>query len=546
MGSDDESSVIIELVNVGDNFEIFRGEATLLLEASDLNSKNFSLIIAQILLKPKSIVYIETDHLSKKGGERLRLILEDIKNLFDDRLWTILVCQNQSSEKFSSLVEKQFDLNQSSKLVNKKRKIGEKISDGNNVKRGTKYMETSSLFKKELEMEEGRFIDSESDLKRKINQLEVEVLEGKEERLVIVREKEKSSRELQDELTAQKEKFKTLEVNAVNRERELLDLNVKFKEEIEEYKAKLEVLTEKVRGGEQNIDEKIKREDELLSLTEEQRKELKELNDVVKELQGKDEKYDECLKEKEKELKCLLVSSVTQVEDEKAKVEDLEKKVLSYKQRFDEERNAEKNRVLLEDEWENKLEKEIKEKLEGGFQLQLEEKETCFEQERRKFEDILKEVEDLKEKSLSFEEDLKVKEIILKEKILKIEILEEEIENQKRSPSLIDKHSQTKTVAVFDSPITRIVSKIEKYRVQFPEAGSIELLNRSIPNLKYSVSFEQITDQTKCDLKIVGGKGIMEVNELLSWESYDAIEVEAKSKAFDMLLHKLLKLETES
>ena len=31
----------------------------------------------------------------------------------------------------------------------------------------------------------------------------------------------------------------------MNRERELLDLNVKFKEEIEEYKAKLEVLTEK-------------------------------------------------------------------------------------------------------------------------------------------------------------------------------------------------------------------------------------------------------------------------------------------------------------
>ena len=52
-------------------------------------------------------------------------------------------------------------------------------------------------------MEEGMFIDSESDLKRKINQLEAEVLEGKEERLVIVREKEKSSRELQDELTAQ-------------------------------------------------------------------------------------------------------------------------------------------------------------------------------------------------------------------------------------------------------------------------------------------------------------------------------------------------------
>ena len=40
IGSEDESSLIVELVNVGDSFEVFKGEPTLLLEASDLNSNS--------------------------------------------------------------------------------------------------------------------------------------------------------------------------------------------------------------------------------------------------------------------------------------------------------------------------------------------------------------------------------------------------------------------------------------------------------------------------------------------------------------------------
>ena len=38
--SEDESSLIVELVNVGDCFKGFKGEPTLLLEASDLNSNS--------------------------------------------------------------------------------------------------------------------------------------------------------------------------------------------------------------------------------------------------------------------------------------------------------------------------------------------------------------------------------------------------------------------------------------------------------------------------------------------------------------------------
>ena len=161
---------------MGDSFEVFKGEPTLLLEASDLNSKNFSLSIAQILLKPKSIIYIDTDHLTKKGGERLTKLLEDIKNLFDDRLWIILVNQKESSGKFELLVEKQFDLKQnieggSSKpetVANKRRKIAGSTK--------SKSVETPVLIENDSDMEERRDTESE-----KIKQLEAKVQDVEEE-----------------------------------------------------------------------------------------------------------------------------------------------------------------------------------------------------------------------------------------------------------------------------------------------------------------------------------------------------------------------------
>ena len=83
----------MELINVGGRFDIFRKEPALLLEAVDLNSKNFSFVLAQVLLKPRSIIYIDTQCLTKKGGDRLYVLLQDLKSLFDDRLWIILFSQ---------------------------------------------------------------------------------------------------------------------------------------------------------------------------------------------------------------------------------------------------------------------------------------------------------------------------------------------------------------------------------------------------------------------------------------------------------------------
>ena len=337
-----------------------------------------------------------------------------------------------------------------------------------------------------------------------------------------------------------------MQVNAVNRERELLEVNEKLRNEKEEHEKSYEVVVAKLKGCEQDLDEQKHKEEELRLFMEEQRKQLEGAKERVKELQVIKEKYEKRLEEKENEVKELLVSSneaKTQISDEKTKVQDLEEIVSSYEQRMEQERNEEKEEVLVEKN------KELKQ----GFQLQLEEKEHCVkeltlleEQGRRKLEETLKEIDNIKERSRCFEEELHCKENMLKMKGKEVEILEKKVDKLMKTPSLLEKYSQTKGVSVFDSPLTRIVTKIEKYRANFPAAGSSELLHRSIPNFKCSVSYEQMTYRTKCELKIEDGKGIIEFKELLSWESFAVTEMDAKSKAFDKLFYKLIDMETKS
>ena len=71
---------------------------TLLLQAVDINSKDMSSILAQVLLEPNALIYIETDNFTTKAVPRLTGLLEDMKNLFDDRVWMILFSENDSSK----------------------------------------------------------------------------------------------------------------------------------------------------------------------------------------------------------------------------------------------------------------------------------------------------------------------------------------------------------------------------------------------------------------------------------------------------------------
>ena len=108
--SEDDAALIVELVNVGSKFQAFKKEASLVLQSADLNSKDFSLVLAEVLLQPKSLIYVETNCLTSKGTKRLNALLEDTKRMFDDRVWILLLTQKDSSGKFSNVIEKEFDL----------------------------------------------------------------------------------------------------------------------------------------------------------------------------------------------------------------------------------------------------------------------------------------------------------------------------------------------------------------------------------------------------------------------------------------------------
>jgi hypothetical protein len=68
--STDDSALIVELSQVGGKFQEFKKEPTLVLKAVDLNTKDFSLVLAQILVKAKSLIYIDTEFLTEKGVKR--------------------------------------------------------------------------------------------------------------------------------------------------------------------------------------------------------------------------------------------------------------------------------------------------------------------------------------------------------------------------------------------------------------------------------------------------------------------------------------------
>ena len=112
--SDSDSPLIVELVNVS-KFVEYKKDPSLVLSAVDFNSKDFCLVLAQVLLLSKSIIYIDTHHLTVKGSKRLSALLENFKNLFDSRVLVILISEEETSGKISEFVDKVLDLGQNEK-----------------------------------------------------------------------------------------------------------------------------------------------------------------------------------------------------------------------------------------------------------------------------------------------------------------------------------------------------------------------------------------------------------------------------------------------
>lgn len=81
-------------------------EPHLVISSSDLNSCSFAKGLANILFQDRCNIFIETSNLSKGGQNRLKLIIDDMLALFDNRV-RIILCGKKSC--LEEVTEKRFE-----------------------------------------------------------------------------------------------------------------------------------------------------------------------------------------------------------------------------------------------------------------------------------------------------------------------------------------------------------------------------------------------------------------------------------------------------
>ena len=93
--------ISISVENCSDHYK-----SDLLLSSDDLNSCNFHKKLAKCLVKETSVVYIEVNKTTIRGSARLLSILKDVKQLFDSRIWVVLITgEKPLSDDVSKLVD---------------------------------------------------------------------------------------------------------------------------------------------------------------------------------------------------------------------------------------------------------------------------------------------------------------------------------------------------------------------------------------------------------------------------------------------------------
>ena len=422
--STDDSALIVELSQVGGKFQEFKKEPTLVLKAVDLNTKDFSLVLAQILVKAKSLIYIDTEFLTEKGVKRLSALLKDVKELFDDRLWVILFSQNESSGRFSTYVEKVFEFDSTNK--GKTSLAEEEMSKGEGKKR--------------LKSSESETNDDLEKFKKQISDIS-ELFDN--EKLLHAETKSVFS-----------EETKALDQNIKNQE----EINLTLESDIKDMKTVM-------CGDQERLRLSLLREKKLQMEKDELCREVQKVNETRKKAG-----------QNEEELRLRLIKSEEEI------------------RRLSTERQD-----MLAEKDEHEAVNACKVKL-----LEIEtEKDRLSE---------------------------------------KVRVMEEE----RIRPSSTNSASQTKTVNVFDSPITHIVKNINTNQKKNPKAEAKEIFHRSIHNLKYSVALTQIGPHVKCVVLIEKGKEIMKYKDLLSVEAIASNKISAENEAFANLLERIIKFENDN
>ena len=458
-----------------------------MLQSADLNSKDFSLVLAEVLLQPKSLIYVETNCLTSKGTKRLNALLEDTKRMFDDRVWILLLTQKDSSGKFSNVIEKEFDLSN----ISSKRSYEEDKKDCDNKK---KFI----ISKEDQTWKTGQDVMKISNLEKQIVDLKNLVESEKVEHVKTNSLLMQNASELEGKLQA------------------LEEVNSTLLEDIEGWKVKAEDYY--------NERQCLRQENEKFSV------EIEEGKKRVRVLQEQTEKSDKdyhCLRvENERLLKSIVVFKEESDKNNNLKVrlEDCDKERLSLEQgnyKLTQEMNVCRAETEKIRDLEMKRQYLLKDLGEREHQL------TQLNDELHTSKGVIEELRELHQGQLD-----------------KIKLLQD---NKICLPGKSEISCQTKSVTVSDSLLSSIVGKIDAFKVKFPNAGASELLHRSIKNLKCNTTFIRTEDKVQCSITIDSGKGIIEHKDWLATVSTAVLDDNlAKDDAYNLLLIKLKDLESET
>ena len=105
-----EEPAVVNVMNFPDSGETCDCNPRLFLKSVDVNEKDFSKVLCELLGLDKSYLFIETDGLTRNGVLRLVSILTSMKQLFDNRLAILLVSEEKLNvEEVKKWVEREYN-----------------------------------------------------------------------------------------------------------------------------------------------------------------------------------------------------------------------------------------------------------------------------------------------------------------------------------------------------------------------------------------------------------------------------------------------------
>ena len=136
-----------------------------------------------------------------------------------------------------------------------------------------------------------------------------------------------------------------------------------------------------------------------------------------------------------------------------------------------------------------------------------------------------KEIKQLNSKLL---EEKEIDKKRIKELELRLTLANRESEDHKASVQ--DQGTQTDSVEISKTPLSALKDNLAKNKTQ--SSSAVDLVYRSIRDLKCLLSYRSVDVGFKCDVKITKGKHVMKCLDLINFSGHGKSHSEAKQAAF--------------